>query len=203
MTVSMFTKTASLLQAVSLINQLDDAKFSALLARILQKLHLKDERSFSEEEESRLQKAFALGAKDVTLVLETVSFILEQAAFHVAKPQVLQAQLTALELTDTKVQCLVQAWTAGAKQVVERLKHHSLAARQLQDVGWELRVTGGQRHAARARAPQALVDLLVSGGAAHDHLLLQFSHQQLFGLYTKVRKCMVASAGCRSPGGRG
>ncbi|KAG0432473.1 hypothetical protein HPB47_020809, partial [Ixodes persulcatus] len=188
-----FTKTASLLQAVSLINQLDDAKFSALLARILQKLHLKDERSFSEEEESRLQKAFALGAKDVTLVLETVSFILEQAAFHVAKPQVLQAQLTALELTDTK--CLVQAWTAGAKQVVERLKHHSLAARQLQDVGWELRVTGGQRHAARARAPQALVDLLVSGGAAHDHLLLQFSHQQLFGLYTKVRKCMVASAG--------
>ncbi|CAN7938285.1 unnamed protein product [Ixodes hexagonus] len=186
MTVSMFTKTASLLEAVNLINQLDDAKLSALLARILHKLHLKDERSFSEEEELRLQKAFSLGAKQVSLVLETVSFILEQAAFHVARPQVLQAQLAALELTDSKVQCFVQAWSANAKRVVDRLKHHSLSTRQLRDVGWELQLRGLTQQSSHAKAPQALVDLVVSGGAAHDHLLLQFSHQQLFNLYTKV-----------------
>lgn len=186
MTVSMFVKTASLLQAVNLINRLDDGKFSALLARILHKLHSKDERILSEEEELRLQKAFAMTAKDVALVLETLSFILEQAAFHVAKPQVLQVQLAALELSDNKVQCLVQAWGANAKQVVERLKHHSLAVKQLRDVSWELQVRGSQRHAARTKTPHALVDLLVSGGAAHDHLLLQFSHQQLFNLYTKL-----------------
>lgn len=63
---------------MSLINQLDDSKFSGLLARILQKLHLKDEHSFSEEEERKLQRALGLSAGDVSLVLETLAFLLEQ-----------------------------------------------------------------------------------------------------------------------------
>lgn len=188
MTVSMFTKTASLEHAVSLINQLDDSKFSGLLARILQKLHLKDEHSFSEEEERKLQRALGLSAGDVSLVLETLAFLLEQAAFHMAKPQVLQAQLTDLDLADSKVQCTVQSWTTHAGDVVEKLKRCSLAPRQLRDVGWEVRVRGSQQRCARARAPHALMDLVVSGGAAHDHLLLQFSHQQLYSLYTKLEQ---------------
>ncbi|KAH6938655.1 hypothetical protein HPB50_011591 [Hyalomma asiaticum] len=150
MTVSMFTKTVRLEQAVKLINQLDDTKFSALLARILQKLPCK-------------------------------------AAFHLAKPQVLRAQLTDLGMEENKVQCMVQSWTSHAKQLVEQLKQRSLAPRQLRNVDWEVQVRTGQQSAARSKRLQALVDLVVSTGAAHDHLLLQFSHGQLFNLYTQLR----------------
>ncbi|KAL1437064.1 hypothetical protein MTO96_049066 [Rhipicephalus appendiculatus] len=179
MTVSMFTKTVRLEQAVKLINQLDDTKFSALLARILQKLPCKDERSFTEEEEQKLQRAFNCDAQEVTLLLESLSFILEQAAFHLAKPQVLRTQLTDLGMEENKVQCMVQSWTSHAKQLVEQLKQRSLAPQT------------AQQSAARSKRLQALVDLVVSTGAAHDHLLLQFSHGQLFNLYTQLEQIQV------------
>lgn len=59
---------------------------------------------------------------------------------------------------------------------------------QLQDVDWEVQVRAAQQGAARTKTPQALVDLVVSTGAAHDHLLLQFSHGQLFNLYTQLEQ---------------
>ncbi|XP_047730885.1 COMM domain-containing protein 10 isoform X3 [Prionailurus viverrinus] len=65
-------------KAVSLINAIDIGRFPRLLTRILQKLHLKAENSFSEEEEEKLQAAFSLEKQDLHLVLETISFILEQ-----------------------------------------------------------------------------------------------------------------------------
>ena len=42
---------------------------------------LQAENSFSEEEEEKLQAAFSLEKQDLHLVLETISFILEQVSF--------------------------------------------------------------------------------------------------------------------------
>ncbi|XP_057396892.1 COMM domain-containing protein 10 isoform X4 [Balaenoptera acutorostrata] len=71
-------ESPSMKKAVSLINEIDIGRFPRLLTRILQKLHLKAENSFSEEEEEKLQAAFSLERQDLHLVLETISFILEQ-----------------------------------------------------------------------------------------------------------------------------
>ncbi|XP_039704433.1 COMM domain-containing protein 10 isoform X3 [Pteropus medius] len=71
-------ESPSMKKAVSLINAIDIGRFPRLLTRILQKLHLKAENSFSEEEEEKLQAAFSLEKQDLHLVLETISFILEQ-----------------------------------------------------------------------------------------------------------------------------
>ncbi|XP_023556336.1 COMM domain-containing protein 10 [Octodon degus] len=68
----------SMKKAVLLINALDIGRFPRLLTRILQKLHLKAESSFNEDEEEKLQVAFSLEKQDLHLVLETISFILEQ-----------------------------------------------------------------------------------------------------------------------------
>nr|XP_044989871.1 COMM domain-containing protein 10 isoform X5 [Jaculus jaculus] len=71
-------ESPSMKKAVSLINAIDIGRFPRLLIRILQKLHLKAESSFSEEEEEKLQVAFSLEKQDLHLVLETISFVLEQ-----------------------------------------------------------------------------------------------------------------------------
>jgi hypothetical protein len=78
----LFNETPSIKRAASLINGLDGSKFSLLVARIVQKLHLRDERNFTEDEELKLQSVFALEAKDLELVLETVSFFLEQVVIQ-------------------------------------------------------------------------------------------------------------------------
>ncbi|XP_059031794.1 COMM domain-containing protein 10 isoform X4 [Mustela lutreola] len=77
-TALILPESPSMKKAVSLINAIDIGRFPRLLTRILQKLHLKAENSFSEEEEEKLQAAFSLEKQDLHLVLETISFILEQ-----------------------------------------------------------------------------------------------------------------------------
>uniref|UniRef100_A0A8C8W7Y2 COMM domain containing 10 n=1 Tax=Peromyscus maniculatus bairdii TaxID=230844 RepID=A0A8C8W7Y2_PERMB len=71
-------ESPSMKKAVPLINAIDTGRFPRLLIRILQKLHLKAESSFSEEEEEKLQAAFSLEKQELHLVLETISFVLEQ-----------------------------------------------------------------------------------------------------------------------------
>ncbi|NP_001405743.1 COMM domain-containing protein 10 isoform 10 [Mus musculus] len=71
-------ESPSMKKAVPLINAIDTGRFPRLLSRILQKLHLKAESSFSEEEEEKLQAAFSLEKQELHLVLETISFVLEQ-----------------------------------------------------------------------------------------------------------------------------
>ncbi len=66
-------------------------------------LWIQDERAFSTEEEGKLQGALRLEAKELELVLDTTTFILQQAAYHLAKPLLLKTHLQAIELDEEKV----------------------------------------------------------------------------------------------------
>lgn len=58
---------------------------------------------FTPDEEERLQGALQLEAKDLELVIDTTTFILQQAAYHLVKPSVFMPQLAALGLEEEKV----------------------------------------------------------------------------------------------------
>ncbi|XP_070089322.1 COMM domain-containing protein 10 isoform X3 [Equus przewalskii] len=120
-------ESPSMKKAVSLINAIDIGRFPRLLTRILQKLHLKAENSFSEEEEEKLQAAFSLEKPDLHLVLETISFILEQAVYHNVKPAALQQQLEHIHLRQDKAEAFVNAWSSMGQETVEKFRQRILA----------------------------------------------------------------------------
>jgi hypothetical protein len=142
---------------------LDGSKFSLLVARIVQKLHLRDERNFTEDEELKLQSVFALEAKDLELVLETVSFFLEQAAYHNAKTAVLLQQLQNVHLSEEKAGVIVKIWTANMKDVVEKLKQRSFYPRQLEEVNWRLNLQMAQASKSKMKLPNAMFEFVVAG----------------------------------------
>ncbi|XP_055489135.1 COMM domain-containing protein 10 isoform X1 [Leucoraja erinacea] len=121
---------AGIKQAVLLINGLDTTKFPRLLSRILQKLHLKDEHSFNEEEREKLQAALSLEKYELRLVLETVSFILEQAAYYNVKPTALQQQLENIHLNQEKAEAFSQAWTNMGQDFIEKLRQNTFAPKR-------------------------------------------------------------------------
>ncbi|XP_032873359.1 COMM domain-containing protein 10 isoform X4 [Amblyraja radiata] len=123
-------ETQSIKQAVLLINGLDTTKFPRLLSRILQKLHLKDEHSFNEEEREKLQAALSLEKYELRLVLETVSFILEQAAYYNVKPTALQQQLENIHLNQEKAEAFSQAWTNMGQDFIEKLRQNAFAPKR-------------------------------------------------------------------------
>ncbi|XP_013850496.2 COMM domain-containing protein 10 isoform X6 [Sus scrofa] len=155
-------ESPSMKKAVLLINEIDIGRFPRLLTRILQKLHLKAENSFSEEEEEKLQAAFSLEKQDLHLVLETISFILEQAVYHNVKPAVLQQQLENIHLGQDKAEAFVSAWSSMGQETIEKFRQRIIAPHKLETVGWQLNLQMAHSAQAKLKSPQAVLQLGVS-----------------------------------------
>ncbi|XP_073913094.1 COMM domain-containing protein 10 isoform X3 [Castor canadensis] len=193
----MLPESPSMNKAVSLINAIDIGRFPRLLTRILQKLHLKAESSFSEEEEEKLQAAFSLEKQDLHLVLETISFILEQAVYHNVKPAALQQQLENVCLRQEKAEAFVNAWSSLGQDTVEKFRQRILAPHKelhvfqycfhshyplsksinilLETVGWQLNLQMAHSTQAKLKSPQAVLQLGVSNEDSKEELK---SHQK-------------------------
>ncbi|KAM6150639.1 COMM domain-containing protein 10 isoform 1-T1 [Erethizon dorsatum] len=178
----------SMKKAVSLINALDIGRFPRLLTRILQKLHLKAESSFSEDEEEKLQAAFSLEKQDLHLVLETISFILEQAVYHNVKPATLQQQLENIHLEQDRTEAFVNTWSSMGQETVEKFRQRILAPHKLETVGWQLNLQMAHSAQAKLKSPQAVLQLGVNSedSKSMEKVLVEFSHKELFDFYNKL-----------------
>ncbi|KAL5005499.1 hypothetical protein ScPMuIL_018955 [Solemya velum] len=186
--MSLFQATQSIKNAVVLINELDSSKFPLLLSRIIQKLHLKDERTFSEEEEEKLQTAFNLSAGDLELVVQTLEFFLQQAAYHLAKPAVFAEQLKQVGVAEEKVSTVVETWQGSARDTIQRLKHRTLAPKQLTDVNWRLNLQMAQASATKQKIPNAMFELGVTDedNSEKEKIRLEFTHDELYQFYNQL-----------------
>ncbi|XP_067320589.1 COMM domain-containing protein 10 isoform X1 [Anolis sagrei] len=180
--------TGSIRKAVSLINAIDTGKFSRLLSRILQKLHLKTESTFTEEEEEKLQAAFLVEKQDLHLVLETITFILEQAVYHNSKPAILKQQLEHSNLDFDKVEVLATAWAAAGPEVVEKFRQRILSPHKLDSVGWQLNLQMAQSTQAKQKSPKAVLELGITNEDSKnmEKVFVEFSHEELFEFYNKT-----------------
>ncbi|XP_054587577.1 COMM domain-containing protein 10 isoform X2 [Nothobranchius furzeri] len=156
---SIIKETQSIKEAVTFINEIDANKFPRLISRIIQKLHLKGERTFSEEEEQKLRAALSLDKRALNLVLETSAFILEQAVYHNIKPAALQQQLEVIHLNPEKAEVFSQSWAAAGPELVEKLKRNIFAPKKLEHVGWQLNLQMAQSSQTRLKSPSAVLQL--------------------------------------------
>lgn len=185
---AIITETQSVKDAVVLINGIDLNKFSRLLSRILQKLHLKGERTFSEEEEEKLQAALSLDKQNLGLVLETAAFILEQAAYHNVKPPSLKQQLESVHLSSEKAEAFSQAWTSSGPDLVEKLRQRIFAPKKLEHVGWQLNLQMAQSSQAKLKAPHAVLELGLHNEDSEgvEKVFMELNHQELLDFYNKL-----------------
>ncbi|XP_034511794.1 COMM domain-containing protein 10 isoform X1 [Ailuropoda melanoleuca] len=178
-TALILPESPSMKKAVSLINAIDTGRFPRLLTRILQKLHLKAENSFSEEEEEKLQAAFSLEKQDLHLALETISFILEQAVYHNVKPAALQQQLEAIHLQPDKAEAFGNAWSSMGQETVEKFRQRILAPHKLETVGWQLNLQMAHSAQAKLRSPQAVLQLGVSNEDSKSWIPFSWANRPL------------------------
>ncbi|XP_014908086.1 COMM domain-containing protein 10 [Poecilia latipinna] len=185
---STIKETQSIKEAVNFINTIDVNKFSRLLSRIIQKLHVKGERTFSEEEEQKLQAALTLDKHALNLVLETTAFILEQAVYHSIKPASLQQQLEEIHLSSDKAEVFSQAWASAGPELVEKLKRNTFAPKKLDYVSWQLNLQMAQSSQARMKSPSAVLQLGLRNedSEVQENIFVEFNHQQLLEFYDKL-----------------
>ncbi|XP_065104120.1 COMM domain-containing protein 10 isoform X2 [Paramisgurnus dabryanus] len=187
---SMITETQSIKEAVVYINSIDNNKFSRLLSRVLQKLHLKAERSFSEEEEEKLQSALSLEKETLKLVLDTISFIFEQAVYHSVKPASLKQQLENISIVSDKAQAFSQIWAAAGPDELEKIRQRIFAPKTLAQVSWQLNLQMGRSGQSKLKAPHAVLDLglRTEDGTELQDVFVEFDHQELLDFYNKMEE---------------
>lgn len=185
---STIKETESIKEAVRFINTIDVNKFSRLISRIIQRLHLKGERTFSEEEEKKLETALSLDKQALSLVLETSSFILEQAVYHNVKPAALQQQLEAVHLNPDKAEVFSQTWASAGSELVERLKHNIFAPKKLEFIGWQLNLLMAQSSQSRMKSPSAVLQLGLRSedSEAQENVFVELNHRELLDFYNKL-----------------
>ncbi|XP_042277643.1 COMM domain-containing protein 10 isoform X3 [Thunnus albacares] len=146
------------------------------------------ERTFSEEEEQKLQTALSLDKQALNLVLETAAFILEQAVYHNIKPASLQQQLEAVHLNPDKAEVFSQTWATSGPELVEGLKHNIFAPKKLDYVGWQLNLQMAQSSQARLKSPSAVLQLGLRNedSEVQENVFVEFNHQELLEFYNKL-----------------
>nr|XP_009683846.1 PREDICTED: COMM domain-containing protein 10 [Struthio camelus australis] len=149
---------------------------------------LQAESSFSEEEEEKLQVAFSLEKQDLHLVLETISFILEQAVYHNLKPAALQQQLESIHLDQDKAEAFASAWAAAGQDTIEKFRQRVLTPQKLETIGWQLNLQMAESTHAKLKYPRAVLELGVSNEDSKNlkKVFAEFSHQELFEFYNKL-----------------
>lgn len=184
----MFSSLYRIKRAVTLINNLSSSRFPLLLTRILQKLHLKDERTFSEDEEEKLQASLGLTGPDLELVIQSLEFFLQQAAYHTAKPGVLTQQLQQIELNEDKVKVVVEAWTNSAKDVITKLRQRTIVPKQLESVNWRLNLQMAQSNKVKMKVPNAMFEFNVTdeNTPEQEKIKVEFTHEELYAFYNQL-----------------
>lgn len=184
----MFTSTPSIRKAVGLINEVDQGKFPLVVSRILQKLHLKDERTFSEDEEEKLQGTLGMSGPDLELLLQTLEFFLQQSAYHTAKPAALSQQLSQLGMDQDKVDTIVESWTTNGREVIQNLRQRTLMPNQLTDINWRLNLQMAQSTETKQKLPNAMFELGVhrEGQEDKEKIRMEFTHDELYQFYNQL-----------------
>ncbi|XP_074993404.1 COMM domain-containing protein 10 isoform X4 [Calonectris borealis] len=187
----------SIRRAVSLLNAVDPGRFPRLLSRLLQKLHLKAESSFSEEEEEKLQIAFSLEKQDLHLVLETITFILEQAVYHNLKPASLQQQLQSIHLDQDKAEAFASAWASAGQDTIEKFRQRVLTPQKLETIGWQLNLQMAESMQAKLKSPRAVLELGVSNedSKANHRITEHLNGIQYSSLFFLHKNILCKSAG--------
>nr|CAD7457998.1 unnamed protein product [Timema tahoe] len=131
------SSTPSLQKAGEIINKLDPSKFPLLLHRITQTMQqgTSIEKPFTEAELNKLQTSLSLDRQELKLLLDSITFIIDQAAYHMTKPGVLHRQLLdVLKLDEDKAEALVTVWASAAKGIVEQLRQKSVFPSQMSSI---------------------------------------------------------------------
>nr|XP_016850355.1 PREDICTED: COMM domain-containing protein 10 [Anolis carolinensis] len=167
--------TGSIRKAVSLINAIDTGKFSRLLSRILQKLHLK---VCTEKNNHILVRIYEF----------SITFFKKQAVYHNLKPTILKQQLEHFNLNPDKVEVLATAWAASGPEVVEKFRQRILSPHKLDSVGWQLNLQMAQSTQAKQKSPKAVLELGITNEDSKnmEKVFVEFSHEELFEFYNKL-----------------
>eukprot|EP01033_Poteriospumella_lacustris_P001776 gene1776-1290_t len=152
-------------QVAAMINSLNPDKFTLLLTSLIQKLHDKSARLFSDEEEEKLGNMFGVTPKDLKDILECLSYTFEQSAFTSTSPEDLHTVLISGGFDEAHARAVSATWSAEASAYVTRLKDQKLGYQALKSVDYQLNMVMHESDLSRQQDPVGIFELKIGDPA--------------------------------------
>eukprot|EP00051_Salpingoeca_urceolata_P028378 m.486529 g.486529 ORF g.486529 m.486529 type:complete len:202 (-) comp24473_c0_seq1:38-643(-) len=185
---ALFQQTANIKHAVGILNGLEPARLPKLLQRILAKLHVQNGSAFTDEENEALQGALELSHDDLSLLLSTISFFFQTAAYNQLSPKAFSQQLLTTGLAEEQREFFGKAWAAKGAEVVGKLRDRSFFHTRLANVNWGLHVQVADSSRTKLAQPTAAFEFGLAKGAEGppQNVHVEFTHQELFEFYNQL-----------------
>jgi len=139
-----------------------------------------------------------MATDDLRVVLDSCSFIFEQAAYYDITSQVLSGQLEKSGVTTQKISAFEQIWESESKDFVAKLRSKTLAPLTLDSINWRLHLQIGQSSLSRLKEPSALLELgLTKDGTKTKQgnlVRLEFSHEKLYDFFQQLEVIQVSES---------
>ncbi|KAK3236451.1 hypothetical protein CYMTET_53419 [Cymbomonas tetramitiformis] len=168
-------------------------RFVPLLQRIIEKLQVKDEKPFSEAEESQLQRLLALSPQQLEQLIAMCTYCFQQAVYNSYSPQ-----LSAAGANQYQVKAFQHVWAESGTQVLKAVRDQSFGAvPSVSGVSWRVQLRNLNTSTAVEESlqpePIGVIQLNMSppdtssvdqGGG----LVMEFSKDEMYDLFFKLER---------------
>lgn len=120
--------------AVGLLNQLSLKKFPLILNRVMTHLKEKTDEMFNQEEMAHLSKLYQLTSEQIHILLDSMSYIYEQAAYHLLNGDKLKAQLMdVLQIAEPQSAAIAYVWNEQREAYMINLRDRTFGSPQVRN----------------------------------------------------------------------
>lgn len=210
-------KNHRLREGLEIIDRIDPAKLRLLVSRVCQCLQSGvGGNAFSKDEEEKLSVSLELNETELSLLLDTVTLIYAQAAYHVVKPALMESYMKeTFNIREEKVTVLVKTWGTYAKGIVEELRQKSIfpvqvktvkifiskskfcydflnfISQKVNEINWNLNVQASSTAVAKDTRPTVILQLGLTDASIKDgrsSLTIESDKSGLLELYNNLEK---------------
>ena len=157
-----FKISSRFISTASSINVINVDKFSKLLIRIIQKLHIRDERLFTIEEENQLKSVFNVTDETLRLIIDACCYIFEQAAFSGIGPEPLYETLLEAGIDEQHSKVIGRLWASEALNFINKLKSRTLGSNTLIETRYHLNLIMADSILSKQQEPTAIFEFTLS-----------------------------------------
>ena len=189
-----FKISSRFISTASSINVINVDKFGKILIRIIQKLHIRDERLFTTEEENQLKAVFNVTDETLRLIIDACCYIFEQAAFSGIGPEPLYETLLEAGIDEQHSKVIGRLWASEALNFINKLKQRTLGSTSLIETRYHLNLIMADSILSKQQEPTAIFEFALSNPTKGtttpniDKVCTEFSHGELYSLFNDLER---------------
>eukprot|EP00043_Microstomoeca_roanoka_P012758 m.123944 g.123944 ORF g.123944 m.123944 type:complete len:195 (+) comp15581_c2_seq1:372-956(+) len=181
-----FNDSSAIRQAAATCSSIPAAQLKTMLNRVFSRLLTKQD-AFSASEKQQLADNFELPLADIQLLIETLTFMVQTAAYHQLSEKAMTKHLLNVGFSEDHTSMFASIWGSKASNIIETLRESAFFNTQLQNVTWGLDVQVADDTLGPTARPNIKLQLdLAKGPEEKEIVTIGMTHEELAAFYEKL-----------------